>query len=93
MYRINVMEGIILEFVQGVHCIREFCVHTIITCSKSVLCKIVFVSLHRILGIVERIWHEIGRIELLDTLWNSVILSSSCQVAAVNLFSTKLQQK
>ena len=49
--------------------------------------------LHRILGIMERIWHEIGRSELLDALWNSIILSSSCRVAALNLLSTKLQQE
>ena len=42
---------------------------------------------------MERIWHEIGRTELLDALWNSIILSSSCRVAALNLLSTKLQQE
>ena len=58
-------------------------------CFNNCICFI----LHRILGIMERIWHEIGRTELLDALWNSIILSSSCRVAALNLLSTKLQQE
>ena len=42
---------------------------------------------------MERIWNEIGRTELLDALWNSIILSSTCRPAALNLVSTKLQQE
>ena len=34
LYRINVMEGIVLKFVQGVCCIREFCVHAIMNYSE-----------------------------------------------------------
>ena len=42
---------------------------------------------------MERIWNEIGRMELVDALWTSIILSSSCRVAALTLISTKLQQE
>ena len=52
-----------------------------------------FVTLYRILAIIDRIWNEIGRTELLDALWHSIILASSFRSAALSLVSTKLQQE
>ena len=47
----------------------------------------------RILAIIERIWNEIGRTELLDALWHSIILASSFRTAALGLVSTRLQRE
>jgi len=49
--------------------------------------------LNRILAIIERIWNEIGRAELLDALWQSIVLSPNYRVAALNFISTRLQQE
>ena len=37
-------------------------------------------------------WSEIGKAELLDALWQSIVLSPNYRVAALNLISTRLQQ-
>ena len=49
------------------------------------------IVLYRILTMIDRIWDEIGRTELLDALWNCIILSSTCRPTALNLVSSKLQ--
>jgi len=48
---------------------------------------------YRISAIIERIWNEIGKAELLDALWQSIVLSPNYRVAALNFISTRLQQE